>query len=472
MLIDITYFQYEGIECYPLVFSLIFGVAMKFSRYCKMVELNENEENYLFFSGLSGSLIKINASIFNQIHQCMQSKAALADLLASEKNADLIKNLKIGAYLIPGDLDEIKFLKTRYNISRLNDMPHLSLLPTLDCNLACRYCYEKRSVQYMNEQTIKHVKKFFDSWISAHGGKQIQIDWFGGEPLLAIDTIADLSSHFKKAAKNVNASYASAVVTNGTLMTKETCDKLIEADVTRCQITLDGPQEVHDQRRPYRNRTGSSFDMILQNLQSIIDRMTVYVRINVDPSNAEKSFQLMEMFHERGWLDADKNFHPYIAAVSPLSEKCYHVKDCCFSSTDFMALSKFFFTYLEKYRKIKRNPFYLYPANKKFNCGAISLNSLVIGPNGLLYKCGLTVDDPQNAVGSIWDAGFSIQNQKMLNWLDFNPFDKQKCVQCDLLPMCLGGCPKTILYQDLDMAENNCEFIRKNFEEMIRFHGS
>src|SRR4029077_11623907 len=99
-----------------------------------------------------------------------------------------------------------------------------------------------------------------------------------GEPLLAKEAIRELSAEFIKICRCSGIPYRAQVITNGTILDDDIADLLLKAEVDRLQITLDGPMDVHDLRRPYKAGRKSSFSSIVSSLPSVIGQFIVRLR--------------------------------------------------------------------------------------------------------------------------------------------------------------------------------------------------
>ena len=84
-----------------------------------------------------------------------------------------------------------------------------------------------------------------------------------------------------------------------------------------------------------------------------------------------------------------------------------------------------------------------YPRTKSNSCGADSITSKVIAPDGSLYKCWHDMSDPNMSIGNIKNLN-NVSDQNIMTqvkYMLFNPFKIEKCVSCNVLPLCMGGCP-------------------------------
>ena len=111
----------------------------------------------------------------------------------------------------------------------------------------------------------------------------ISIKWYGGEPLIEFNKIVQITNEVKPLFENFSAS----IITNGYLLTPDKIEQFEELGIRQIQITLDGPEEIHNKRRPLKNGKGS-FNQILRNIDylfSVNEKIFVTIRVNIDRSN-------------------------------------------------------------------------------------------------------------------------------------------------------------------------------------------
>jgi len=299
---------------------------------------------------------------------------------------------------------------------------------------------------------------------------KFHVTWYGGEPLLAASTLWDLSERFLKLSEQHSFRYSAAITTNGTLLTKDTVSNLLRYRVTSMQVTVDGPREIHDARRPFRRGTRSSFDTILENLDHVVGKMDISLRINTDRRNAAFTEDLLGILADKGWLGEDTGFYPYMAPVSKLTDACADVAQECCTAASFLDHSISFCKACGTYGvPIRTRALYHFPVSVKYNCGAVSLNSMVITPSGDIHKCGLTVSDENESLGNIREP-LDLVNPNLLKWLNFDPFALEACRECDLLPICLGACPKRALEGENPTESISCRCTKDNIDTILALH--
>ncbi|MFC1734598.1 radical SAM protein [Candidatus Hydrogenedentota bacterium] len=443
---------------------------MKQSTYNRVVPIPESGQ-VLLFNGVTTAMLKLNGRSYARARGILSACDA-GDFVPVGSDEDvLLEKLVDGRFIIPDDFDELEFLKTRYHLSRFNDAFSLTILPTLACNLECVYCYEERRPGVMTKEIERAVCAFAEEKVTNDRPARFSVSWYGGEPLLASSTIRRLSEKFIEIAELNGIPYKATMTTNGTLLTNLMADELVKHNVVAMQITLDGPKEIHDARRPMANGKGSSFDTIVENLENVAGRMTVSIRINTDKQNAARATELLELFDKKGWIGKSPGFYPYMTPVSELTEVCSPAAgNCCTIGSLFEVSQDFCMECAERGVPVKTHSLYHFPICRKFNCGAVGVNSIGVVPSGALHKCSLTVSDDTQAVGHI-TRPLDLANPKLLKWLSFDPFSYKECRECNLLPNCLASCPKRALDGQDPARSDSCRYLREHIDARLLMHG-
>ena len=227
----------------------------------------ENAEgDLLLYNTMKGaeSLLKIREPYRQTVQELLDHR-----LEPEELPEPLRERLAAGGFLVPAEEDEGQKLKSLY--LDCIDAPELELtiLPTEQCNFRCRYCYESFPDTYMGAEVQEAILTFLSRHISRYKG--LHISWFGGEPLLALDTILSLSERMMAICRRHQKPYTASMTTNAYLLDMETFRKLAKVKVLYYQITVDGLKNTHDRQRPLRDG-GPSFERILSHLEAIRDQ--------------------------------------------------------------------------------------------------------------------------------------------------------------------------------------------------------
>jgi uncharacterized protein len=198
----------------------------------------------------------------------------------------------------------------------------ITIAPTLHCNLACGYCF-----QGMNKPTQKMsslVQEGIISQIVKRGSelKHVSVCWYGGEPLMNQAAIWDLSDKLIETCSTLNIVYAASIVTNGFLLTADVATRLTEKRVQMAQVTVDGPEEIHNEMRPLLSGRGS-YARIVDNLVDVLANtsLRISMRVNVDTRSADAVWRLMDELSDRG-IDERKRFSIYFAPIEAITSSC------------------------------------------------------------------------------------------------------------------------------------------------------
>ena len=368
---------------------------------------------------MSNSFALLTDEEYEQIKSFMKNATPLSENLETA--------LRKGLFLIPSDSDEIQILKERNKaIKNRDDFVSLTIAPTLDCNFRCIYCYEKgqRNSLLMDESTERKICEYVES--KKETTKNLSVTWYGGEPLLAVDTIRRLSDFFINFCKENKVSYNAGIVTNGYCINENVLALFDEAKISHCQITLDGNKETHDARRIYKDGTGT-FETIINNIIKYGNMLpNLVIRVNVDKGNTCALTELRERFSDAGI----RNVRIFPAPVRN-TWNCFE-DSRCFSSREYQDFELSCIESGNDSMAIKA-----IPSIKGNHCTADLKNSFVIGPDGSLYKCWCDIGLKEHAVGNISNPSDLTNHNELLN---FDAYSDKECSTCKLLPVCLGGC--------------------------------
>lgn len=291
---------------------------------------------------------------------------------------------------------------------------HLILLPTEKCNFHCTYCYEEFKIGKMNRSTINGVKALLDSKLKLI--RHLHVEWFGGEPLLALPIVQEISEHIiGLTSVHQDVVYHGSMTTNGYLLRPETFERLVALGITSYQISLDGDEEGHNSTRLMLNG-GNSFQVIWQNLKGMHRskaNMEVVLRVHLFKDNIGSVEALLEELASE--FGKDPRFKVFFRRV----EKLGGPNDASFPTL----------THHEEERVIKRlidavssrlNVFNLEPKAdlKNHICYAARANSLAIRADGRIAKCTVALYDERNSVGRIREDGtLQLDRARFMPWL-------------------------------------------------------
>lgn len=296
-------------------------------------------------------------------------------------------------------------------VSSLNNSRlELILLPTERCNLTCSYCYEDHHLGRMRPQVVSAIKELLRKRCPEL--RQLRIAWFGGEPLLELPIIREISECARTLSQtHPQVEYQSDMTTNAYLLSPDVFVQLFEYGITTFQITLDGFENDHDQFRKRKNDQGS-FATIWNNLLEIKELdlpVTIILRLHFSTRHLKNMDKLIS--------EVNRHFGP---CGGNMIFKIFFKQICNFTSEIPNGFSQF---PLERQNEIQADLYEkLHPDSIQFEqlpvCYAALANSFVIRPNGVLAKCSVALRDNRNMVGKIKETGqLEIDANMMSFWL-------------------------------------------------------
>ncbi len=320
-------------------------------------------------------------------------------------------------------------------IHQRNNAAHifvLHFLPTTYCQLECAYCFEKGVThkQKAKSNLIAESRKWLDAYFRNHPEiNTFRLVFFGGEPLLRRDLVAQAAESFHSLAQEHKLNFWCELTSNGELLDESTAMMLSRHEWHRVQITLDGLKDVHDIRRHGKNMR-PTFDRIMQNIRMLLSTNhieIVDIRISLDSTNADSVSELVRFLAALDYQDRINLSFGFITStlenpngIMPeqnISEKILSAwkvaKDCGFKIPDELVVGPW--------------------------CVAIAKHSAVLQPNGALQKCFCTVGREKYDFGTIYQPA----TETYLRDQRFEHFDRTDlCIKekCPYLPMCGGGC--------------------------------
>ena len=396
----------------------------KFSKLCT---LKDDGNVAIIESHLNNSTIELFEQQYLDEFRALQSTAIIDNL-----NSDLREILFEEKILVENDFNEFSFI---FNISKDFDEQSISLIifPTENCNLRCIYCYETFRNRELSKGHYDLLLNTLINKVNHENKKNINISWFGGEPLLKFGDIVYFNKQVMQAAEEKNAYFSSSITTNGVLLDLDTLYLLCQNGVYEYQITLDG--FFHDGQCVFPDGKGS-FDIIYKNiicmLESDLD-FRLLLRVNIP--DKEFDFSFYDLFSNYA---EDKRLHMLIRPVGKWGESDFNLP--VFgrkSGKDAMKV----------HNKYLRNlGFSIFDDGNKGllsgSCYAAQKDSFVIRADGKIGKCTVALDHPLNNVGhlDLKNSEFVIEDHKQSVWI--NNALTNECRKCIKMATCYNrSCP-------------------------------
>jgi len=431
---------------------------MKVSKYNKIIRSGDKD---VAFNSATCALAEIDGRFWN-IYNNIET-LDIGSLNVSQK--EIFNNMLASGYLVSDDVDELKILEYNYLSSKFveNNLA-LTIAPTLECNFACPYCYETPKKGYMSESIQEAIVELVKKKVK--NINSLSITWYGGEPVLGKDIIISLSERFIDLCEKNEVTYNAFIITNGYLLNQNIIDTFKTLKINGYQITIDGPPEIHNKRRKFKNADIDTFSKIIENIKILKSReLDTHIRVNIDDQNKEHIEELLEILRKNNLNDLSVN----LGHVRGDTGVGVNVKETLLSNKNYADIDFKNRELLKKYGFSKGSTVEYYPRVKTNYCGADSMGAYVIDGQGFMYKCWNDIGEEVLTIGNILDikSGNGFNDYRLKNNIDYmmwSPFEHEKCRECWILPICMGGCPYNGIRND-----NNpeCEKWKYTIEEAL-----
>ncbi len=311
-----------------------------------------------------------------------------------------------------------------------------------DCNLACRYCFAEEGEYHGRRAMMSYEvgKKALDFLIANSGSRRnLEVDFFGGEPLMNWQVVKDLVAYGREQEKKFNKHFRFTVTTNGVLLNDEIQD-FINKEMDNVVLSLDGRKEINDKMRPFRNGKGS-YDLIVPKFQKLADSRNqeryyirgTFTRNNLDFSNdilhyADLGFKQMSIEPVVG-----EETDPYAIREEDLPQ--------IFEEYDKLAK-----VMIEREKEGKGFNFFHFMIDleggpciykRLSGCGS-GTEYLSVTPWGDLYPCHQFVGQDEFLMGNV-DEGIT-KPEIADEFRSCSVYSKDKCRNCFAKFYCSGGC--------------------------------
>lgn len=407
----------------------------KSSRYNIEVDY---KDGILLYNALTNKLLPVNFKDYSAIETLLENLSVFKDTYP-----DLYEAFKKSGFIVAADFDELAYIKLQNKKSVfINKDYHLTINPTLDCNLNCWYCSvnyagAKHDRERMSDETVNSVNKHVVDLVTIQKAKSILLDWFGGEPLMYFDeVISKVSESAQRIASDHNVKFRQQITTNATLLNEDRIRKMKDSSFGFFQITIDGNECRHNQIRYYSGKQGTYRDIVnnINLLTSIIPNIHICLRINYDNQTLKNIGDIFKDFSEKCKSRITVDFQR-VWQIKCTDEMKQLLKD---AKED--AKSSGF-----------HSRFWAYAPLRHRCCYADSFNHYVINYNGRIFKCTARDYGDEMVMGYLQPSGEIAWNDGIVSKLfEKATFENERCENCNILPLCMGPC------------------IQKNYENRIR----
>ena len=366
-------------------------------------------------------------------------------------------------FLVAENVDEKRRAQFLHQSLHRTDVMHLVILPTEACNFRCVYCYQEFLRGQMKREVIDGLKRFLTKTIPRL--THLTVSWFGGEPLLALDVIEEISTVIIEQTKRYGVAYQADMSTNGYGLSKETMRRLLRCEVTRFMVTLDGSKDVHDVRRVLANR-GPTYETILghlRDIQTLDESFEVDIRVNFDEDNLDRIPLFLDEL--ACYFAGDRRFQLFCRPVGRwggANDERLPVCDHRTAEVKIWELTEYGIKKGLSMSSMVESM--LMPSGAV--CYAAKPHSFVIGADGQVYKCTCAFDEEYNRIGRLHaDGTMDVDMDKLALWVTSGEETDEQCQACFFRPACQGNhCP---LYR-LRTGDRPCPHEKRKIKEVLR----
>ena len=337
------------------------------------------------------------------------------------------------------------------------------------CNLNCSYCFASQG-KFNGERGLMSFevgKRALDFLIENSGTRHnLEVDFFGGEPLMNFQVVKDLVAYARSIEKDANKNFRFTLTTNGVLVDDDVID-FANREMSNVVLSLDGRKEVHDRFRVDYNGNGS-FDKVVPKFQRFVEKRgnkDYYMRGTFTHANPDFLEDIKTML-DLGFTEL--SMEPVVCA--PNDPSALTEADKAIVMDQYEKLAELM---LRKQREGKPFTFYHYMIDLKSGpciykrvsgCGS-GTEYMAVTPWGDLYPCHQFVGDDNYKLGNVFEG---VKNTEIQNkFANSNVYTKLECKDCWAKLYCSGGCPANSYHATGDINgvySYGCDLFRKRME--------
>ncbi len=346
---------------------------------------------------------------------------------------------------------------------RDNDEIQLFFVPGYTCNFNCSYCYQNAYGYLPNNLTREVIDAFFSYISSQFGTRKKYVTLFGGEPLLPGKKHKEGIAYFLACAARTGLDVA--LVTNGYHLA-DYLNELKPFRIREIQVTLDGTQPVHDNRRRLKNGSGT-FARIVQGIDLALEQgYSVNLRVVIDKDNIGNLPDLARFAIEKGWT-SNRLFKTQLG-------RNYELHTCQAGSEKLFSRISM---YEEITRQIRKHPYIM-----EFHKPAYSVSKFLFEEGrlpqplfdscpgtktewafdcyGKIYSCTATVGKPGEELGRYF-PDTALDTEKISLWEDRDILSIAACNNCTVQLGCGGGCAAVALNKTGSLHAPDCRPVKE-----------
>ena len=338
------------------------------------------------------------------------------------------------------------------------------------CNMDCKYCFAGKG-EYSGKAGIMSLevgKQALDFMVENSGSrKNLEVDFFGGEPLLNWDVCKELVAYGRELEKTHNKHFNFTLTTNGVLIDDDVIE-FADRECSNVVLSMDGRRKTHDFMRTSKDGKGT-YDKIIEKFKSLAEdrgQKQYYMRGTYTAHNKDFAEDVLAMA-DLGFKET--SIEPVVS--DPSTDYALHEEDLDILKAQYEKLA---IEMLEREKRGEGFNFYHYTVDltggpciyKRVSGCGVGTEYLAVTPSGDLYPCHQFVGDDDYKVGNVYDG---IEKQEIIDGFRYNNnlYTRDKCRGCFAKLYCSGGCAANNLHTNGDINkvyDFGCELHKKRIE--------
>ncbi len=337
------------------------------------------------------------------------------------------------------------------------------------CNLNCSYCFASQG-KYQGDRALMSFevgKQAFDFLIANSGTRRnLEVDFFGGEPLMNWDVVKQLVAYARSIEKQYNKNFRFTLTTNGMLIDDDVID-FANREMSNVVLSLDGRREINDHfRKDYAGK--GSYDVIVPKFKKLVEARggkNYYMRGTFTHNNVDFT---NDLFHMADMGFTELSMEPVVCPPDDPYALTEEDLPKLFEQYEILAKEM-----IKRKKEGRPFTFYHYMLDLKngpciykrvTGCGS-GTEYMAVTPWGELFPCHQFVGDPKYSLGNIWDG---VKNKDVQDeFRSCNAYARPKCRDCWAKLYCSGGCAANAYHATGSIGgiyEYGCELFKKRIE--------
>lgn len=355
-----------------------------------------------------------------------------------------------------------------------------------DCNFKCEYCFASKETCLRELMSFDTAKKTIDFLIKNSGSiRNLEVDFFGGEPLLNFDVVKQTVEYARSLENKYNKNFRFTITTNGLLLDDDKID-FINKEMYDVVLSLDGRKEIHDKFRI--TRAGhNTYDILVPKFQKLVQKRKngnfkqYYIRATYTKYNLDFSKDIFHI-HNLGFNEisiepvicdfennTNNNTKNYIITESDLPEILQEHENICKKLIE-LKKSGSSINFFNFKINLDSGPC----INKRLKGCGFGNDYIAVTPNGDIYPCHQLVGEPKFVLENIHNTYTKIfDNNLKKEFLKLSVYHKEECKNCWAKYYCCGGCSSKNYQHNKNLKtpyKLSCEIQKKKIECAIAYN--